>query len=462
MADERSGLDKLADIYLEELYNRLLAEKILVVGGNIDIQNVTKSEINSTINDNEVQKVFQELNNLRSVAQTVYLSVEKPERPPLNILSYFEYFNDIGVTKLPLEDESFNSLIKNINHLNAEDISGRWFDSFRDRKISFRNQIGYILEFFSQTIALKVGESLGFSMLDPRKNGRMFQPSSTKNPDFMFESKDKNKLVLFEVKFRDNVNDLRSLVLREIEKVEKYFRQQNQTYLVLLIYTNQQDHHFDRLMAQFTKIIIEHDETLLNKVFLIPIVLFKVDDLDNKIIDVFKTIKGLEVDFDYTDSPLKHGWEGDEYLNTQSNIFIHQSDPKYGRALDLNLPNSEGLNYIDFNLIADRKYLFQKVTFIIQPRNDCKFYIEISVKDDKKKFWFQIQPTMASEISFAEVSKTEYLIRTPCNEDGNWKIIDINVRKVFDATFKNKGLLLNRIEGVRFRGKIVIGKIAFE
>ena len=101
------------------------------------------------------------------------------------------------------------------------------------------------------------------------------------------------------------------------------------------------------------------------------------------------------------------------------------------------------------------------MTFIIQPGSDYKMYLEVAVRDDKKRFWFQIVP---GEGEPKENSKdgTEFLVYVPGKKVGKWRTITLDVVKTFDQTFKKNGLSLHRIEGVRLRGKLTIAKIVFE
>lgn len=459
MNDEtKSSLDMHAKVYIQELYERLISENLF----SSDIDNTKSSSIKnesvknaSEQNKGEAKHILRQLWDLRQIAQVVYRNIEKSDKQPPELLSYAEYFNEKNITNIPLSDQSFRSLLENINNITDEDISGRWFSAIEKNKIDIRKESGRILEFHSRTTIGRLGEQFGFVLSKDTQN-------ENESGFIVASSRDQSKLILFDVKFRTTIDDLKSIVLRETEAFSKFSDKDTNKYLAIIIYTNQQEHNFNRLVGQFNKIIVDQDEDLINKVFFLPISLYKMEDLDDKISDVLKSAKGIEVAFNYQDSPLNHNWKGDKSLSSLRSIFIHGTDPKYGNTFELNLPNSEGYNYIDYNLLASGRYAFRKVIFVVEPKEDYKFYIEISIKDDRKQFWLQIHPDEKTEASFKEYSNTEYIVFSPYLRDNNWKIIEIDVQKVFESTFKNAGLRLNRIEGVRFRGKIKIAKIAFE
>ena len=84
---------------------------------------------------------------MRAVMQMVYQHSTKAEKLPADLATYLEYFNDKGVTKFPLSDPNFGSLMENINGINEGDLNGGWASAIKENHLDLRNEANHIIEF---------------------------------------------------------------------------------------------------------------------------------------------------------------------------------------------------------------------------------------------------------------------------------------------------------------------------
>jgi hypothetical protein len=452
-------LNDLERKYLERLFDLLIEDKIIFTlpdGEKYSFPGIVVSDGKQKETDANTKKIVEQLYNLRTVVSIVYNNTESDRKAFKNLVGYIDFFNDKSIINIPLTDSKVRTLIENLSDLNVEDLTKEWYEAFKENKIDLRYATLQLLEYYTRFRVSEVLERSNF-VVDPERK------EYSGSDFFMVGKNDHSKVVLFDIKFQESIRDIKNIVLRGIEKLSEYrlkFEHASK-HLIIVVYINQQEHSFSRLAAQFQKILIERDQSFVNRVFFIPISIFKTEDLQSKLLDCFGSLQGLDITFDYPDSPLNHGWTSFESLRNLSSIFNHQRDESFGNVLRLKLPTSSNEHYIDYQLVANQKWRFSRVVFTIQPGDDFKIYVEIAIQNDKKRFWLQVlmgdgEPKQNSK------SGTEYLVYAPFRTIGNWYIITVDVTYFFDKTFRTQGLLLQRIEGVRLRGDLTIAKISFE
>lgn len=455
----KATLDGIARPYLEELFELLVKEKVIYLTPDAqDIYSI-HTEKNIRTNDLDVspRKIMEQLRDLQAVSQVVHHNTEAEKTNLGSLLNYIDFFNERNVFNIPLGDSKLRALLGNLNNVNEEDIGKEWQDAFHNSKIDFRGAVLTLLEYFSRIKVGEVSEKYDF-ILDPQLRE---YPST----DFFITAKrDHSKIVIFDIKFRANIDDPKSLILRGIEKLNNYAANFSDAskYLVILVYTNQQDHTFNRLSTQFHKILIERNEELLNRVFFIPVSIYKTEDITQKLTECYNALQGIDITFDYKDSPLNHGWTGhEETLNKLFSIFRLVSDSTFGHALELNLPNSEGNYFIDYRLIANQKWKFKNVIFVMRPSDDCKIYVEVVVQGDSKRYWLEIVDGEKPPVENSN-NGTEFKCFVPFKKQDYWYYATVDVISLFNKTFRKMGLTFQRIEGIRLRGKLTIAKIFFD
>lgn len=452
----KKELDITAQPYLEELFE-LLIEKKFIFRAKEKEKFTLKSDADSDKNSKtNSQEFLIQIQDFQTIAQVVHNKIAKDNHSLGNVANYIDYFNNQRITKIPLSNSKVRTLLENLYNMDLDEISESWYEEFKAEKINFREELLRILIYFS-----KVQLNEEASRLDYVLNPELREYRRTEG--IVAAKRDHSKLILFDIKYRQDTGSISNLVLRAIEKWNAYPFPYEYTskYLIIVVYVNKQEYETNRMIGQFTKMLVELDETLLNRIFFVPVALVKVDDFAVKTAELLKTFEGQTVTFDYIDSPLNHGWIGHTSINKKESIFIHQNDAEQGKVLYLNLPSSQGNDYMDYQLISSHRWRFEKVIFIIQPSQDCKFYVELAIKSDKRSFWFQIVDG-EDEHKENSTNHTEFMIFVPFRNLGSWKIVSVGVRKYFNETFGKSGLILDKIEGVRVRGKIGIARILFE
>lgn len=445
-------LETIAKPYLEALNDRLAEREILQRKNNKE--NQIPIEEKQTKSGFDKRRILDELYDLRTITQIIYSGLLPPEQRSLNLIDQLDYFVSKNVIDMPLADRRVKSLLTNLNNIVESDITESWYSGFSENKIDPRLISNRILDYYSWDVLSKLCNENGF---DLNRGG----PAVDNGFDFISKSKTSSKSILISIKFRNRIEDLSNIVLREVNAFANSFSMTNSS-LITIVYTNEQDHGFSRLVAQFDKLLIDSNESMLGRIFFLPVGIYKIEELKNRVSHLLNDLKGKEVTFDYDDSPLDHGWSGDiNHLAQQSGIFKHFVDPTFGNVFKLGFLNSSGLNYIDYRLIANRKYSFRTVVFVVRPFIDSSFYVEISVRDDKKEFWIKIREGKKLE-AIKKISATEYLISAPVTNRADWKIFEVDVVNAFDITFKQDNLTFDKVEGVRLRGEIDIARITFE
>jgi hypothetical protein len=440
-------LDRISKPYLEELFELMKGSGLLTSNSIAKGTDVTPSRILP-------QEFIHQVYDLQSVAQVVYHRTESGNRLN-NAVELVNYFNNKGILSIPIANKQVRKLFESLPELREEDISEEWYAEVATNNVDLRKAIMQLLEYYSILRITSLGENEGF---------RPAPPSSSANELFEFSAISGNKKrTLFEIKFRKEIIDLRNIVLRHVEglKTNELTSASSNLFSAIIIYTNQQDHLFGRLLTQFSKILVDEFPELLNKIFFLPVSISKIDGLDSKLIDLFRSIKGLTISFDYSDSPLNHSWTGPEDLNKLESIFWHFEDPQYGNVLGLRLPSNHKY-FIDYKLSSANFWHHNQVTFIVKPAADSGIYIEINVLNDSKSYWFQLLPGPAAAEPNHQNGNVEYFVYLPFVDVGGWSFITFGLEEWFDKTFRNQGLVFNKIAGVRLKGNLTVAKISFD
>jgi hypothetical protein len=450
--DLKNDLMQLAKPYLQHLEELLRQQGVLTDSPVLDVS-AEKQRQTPKITNEETMVFMRRLFDLRSIIMTVYNYTTK-EKPLPNLIDYINFFNRKKVISFPTQDPHVRTLIEDIQNLNQDDIDEKWVDAFNAEKIDITSNINQLLEYLTDVSMQSIFEKHGF----------LFNPQLREYKSNQFgisAKKDHSKVILSDVKYRGELTDIKSMVLRAIESLNSYNADYEfaSKYIIVLIYTQAQEHETSKAAGQFRKHLVEIEGSLLRKIFFIPISLVKLDDLQPKIESCFSAIEGLEVNFELHVSPLANNkWQGPPEINNLNSAFRFDADKQFGPVLHLRLP-SEWKYYIDYSIPINYQAPFQSVSFVVRPRALGALYIEISIKDSSKQFWFKIEsgdgePKMKSNF--------EYLVYSKFFPFGDWNLVKIDVLKAFTRTFGQSGAVINRIEGVRLRGEIDVAKIYFE
>lgn len=454
---EKQSIEKIAAPYLDELYDIFINEKILNNKNDSQLQTTSDStQIETSQEPSNSKKLVRQLYDLQTIIRVTYRAVTNEGKELGNLLNYVEYFNLQKVIDIPLTDVKVKVLLEDIQNTSEDDISKEWSDAFAKNKIDITKIIHQLLAHMTMVRASQIGAAYEY-------NSSQSLNKQLTSDIILTATNDPNKTIQFEVKFRANISDLKSIALRSIKDYKNnaltYTKSTNR--FVVLIYTYEQDHTFNRSIAQFNRVIVETDESLKDRISLIPISINASDGLSIKLKEYFEKINGLVLTFDYPDSPFQHGWSGPRTISKLNGVFRHLEDPEFKNVFGLDLPSS-GNYYIDYKLNAYKTWNFQRVTFVIRPKIEFKFYVELSIKEDKNEYWFQILEGSKEPELKSTHGNFEYLVYSPFNDVRGWKYITIDVIEMFNKTFARYGGEFQRIEGVRLRGAIDVAKITFD
>jgi len=461
MSQYKETLNELSKSYMEKLFHLLIEEKLIHTTDDTEqfpLQKKTSPiEENESIPRSKYRKFLEQLHDFQHTCHVVYNQVSPEKASSENLVNMIDYFNEIGVLNIPLKNDKVFSLLENLQNIREEDITEEWYQAFTSNKIDIQISSISLLEHFSLTRIKKVGETFRF----------ITNPNLIEYPqnDFILSAKvDHSRLLLVDVKFRTKVNDLQNILFRGLERLAEYpLHFQNTTkYLAVVTFTRQQEHELSRLVAQFQKLLVETDSSLLNRVFLIPVSIDKIESLEAKLPDVYEALSGLDVTFDYSNSPLDNGWIGPPNISQLDSIFIHEVDSSVGNVLHLKLPSLPNPFYIDYKLVANQRWKFNKVIFLTRLMSNSHLYVELQVRDDNNRYWLKVMIGDSEPKVNPQNRKFEYFIFIPASSQGAWHTIIVDVPREFEKTFGKDGLELNRIAGVRLRGEVIVSKIGFE
>lgn len=451
--DYKKELIGLVEPYMAELSRLIKASNVSdekkIVETNSSIERTSISSVE------EVRLFIRRLYDLQSVLMLVYNALDPDKKRLENLIEYVDYFNKINVISVPLKNAKVLTLLDNLQNLTEEDINQDWIRAFNEEKIdipvTIRNLLDHLISHKLQEVVSK------FDFLH--------SPSlrEYKSDDYLISAKrDHSKVVLSDVKFRPNITDVRSIVLRAIESWQNYQPPYEfaDKYLLVFIFTNEQDHQLNKFAGQFSKHLAEIDESLIRRIQCVALSTFKLDNLQDKIESCFNIINGYEINFNYNDSPLSHGWKAPQDISHLESIFTHLEDDQQGNVLKIKFPTFK--YSIKNQLVLGPKWRLSTVSFVFKPGEDCELCVEISIKDSNKEFWFNIKNGEGEPEVSHENGKFEWFVFSPHMKIGDWNLVKINVFKEFERTFGKEGLILNKIEGVRLRGAMTIAKIFFE
>lgn len=85
--------------------------------------------------------------------------------------------------------------------------------------------------------------------------------------------------------------------------------------------------------------------------------------------------------------------------------------------------------------------------------SNSHLYVELQVRDDNNRYWLKVMIGDSEPKVNPQNRKFEYFIFIPASSQGAWHTIIVDVPREFEKTFGKDGLELNRIAGVRLRGK---------
>lgn len=446
---------RLAEPYLTKLFEELVRKGILLESIEQQVKIGTAESGSSNDKLTPAKRLIEQLYTFNAIIRTVHNAIPDKKDPLVNLLDLIYYFIEKQVIDIPLNDPRVVALFKSVNTIRAEDLSNDWLDTFEKSKIDLIKIGSVLLEYLSEIYIEVVGV----------KNNFITNPILREYPrnNFILSVKqDHSKVILFDIKFRTTISDIKSIILRSISRIKEYpfpFGESSK-YLVIVIYTTEQDHTFDRVTSQFSRLLIDIDPSLIDNIFFIPVEINKAVGLLTKLEEFYKSISGLDLAFPYNDSPLSHQWTGPKSLSTLSSVFRYANDEIYGNILQLSLPTSNDY-YIEYALIS-RKWKFKRVSFILGRETDNGIYVELAAQESNRRYWLQIRIGNNEPIINPSNRSFEYIVYVPSKEQGNWLVVNVDARVMFEKTFGKQGLTFQRIEGIRLRGEVKIAKISFE
>ncbi|MGC3947999.1 MAG: ATP-binding protein [Chryseolinea sp.] len=442
-------LQPYASPYLES-FRKLAHPELSIDGKELQIEaGIKEPAVNL-----ETRKLIDQLRDLQAIAQIVHHSTENENVNLGNLVEYLSYFNAKGVTDVSLTDQKLTALLGNLNHLTDEDITPPWTDAVERAKLNYRIPVQQLLEYFTKQKVEALIKQTDF-FLNPALREYAYD-------GILCAKADHSKLVLFDIKFRASIDDLKSIVLRSTQSLNDYkpSYENTRTYLIVIVYTMQQDQLFQRLLGQFQKLMVDQSESFLNRVFFIPVSMYRTEELSKLLEQHFQTIQGLEIVFGYEDSPLNHGWKIDERFRGENYNLSLPRDQFYGKVLEFMFPIGMPYGYLDYPLTGSNSWKFRYVTFVVQFAGFEQMYIELAVQGSSASYWFLIKRGDAPP----EPSKggREFVISIPAQRHQSWYSLSIDVQHYFSETFKPLGHQFAGIKGIRLAGSLTVAKIMFD
>jgi hypothetical protein len=453
----KQRLDKISEPHLEELFELLVSKKLL------STKEMEKPSSSNLLDHQEDEisflEIMEKLRDLRSVMIAVYSSLSGEQRYLGNIVKYVEYFNEKAIIDVPLGDRKIRSLLENLDNIDQADFSEQWYLAIKEHKLDFTNIILELLNYFSSQMVEKVGLESNYKIINSL-------PDLNPLTDLMISAMDdESKVVLFDVKYRVTISDLKSLVLRAVEKLGEYeYLSENwNANMVIVVFTKDENHSFNRLQGRFAKNILDVSESFLYHVFFVPVSISNLQEFEPKVRELLNSFSSFEIDFAFTDSPLNHGWSTTTNLSQLSSIFRLQNDEKFGKILNLKLPGELNNYFIEYRLSASQSWSFNLVSLIIKPSSMYRISVELSMKGDTNPYWFHVYEGDQRVEMDPENTNFSYFIFVPFKKlSQDWDVVNIDVRYYLEQTFLKNRLVFDRINGVRLMGELSVAKITFQ
>lgn len=367
---------------MDALFDEMITRQILVKDKEGKDDYVFSKHLEQMVIDQSgsgapLPDLIRSLFDLRNIAQNVFIETTGDKHAANNFMTWLNHFVKENIIEFPIKDVKVKTFINQLNNINTEDVQEEWYSAVKD--IDIREKISQLLIYYLEEILER--KLKGFQLTRDKKG---------ENSDFLLASKKEiGKYIVFEVKYRVVVDDLKSMVLRGIEYMKKLSTEYPESvqYLVLVVFTSQQEHTLNRLNAQFRQILVSLELDLLNRSDFFVYSTFRLNEVEGSVSTMVNSFNDHEVKFDYDDSPSAHQWKLAKRTKKDFYKFIHDSTVK--RYFQLKLGKND--NYLRYEL---PEWVFtHTVELTVHPDDIGAIHLEVEMQNGDE----QIFPIVLSE-----------------------------------------------------------------